>query len=258
MAQHRMQENRFELKYIVTEPVALGIRDFARCYLSPDEHADATRGFAYQIHSVYLDNTGLDLYNSTVHGHKNRFKLRVRYYDAVPAHPVFFEIKRRVNDAILKRRAVVRREAAIALMDGQCPTPDDLLEPGDLKSLDAIHQFWDMSQWITAEPKVIVSYTREAWVTTENNSLRLTFDRGLTATPWRRRFETPDTSGPGLPTVGGIVLEMKFTDRFPHWMRELVRTFNLYRGQMAKYVHCLNAMRCAWLPVGLEELEALI
>ena len=258
MAQHRMQENRFELKYIIPAPVALGIRDFARSYLEPDEHADVNRGFAYNIHSVYMDSPDLTLCRQTMHGHKNRFKLRVRYYDGDPAHPVFFEIKRRVNDAILKRRAVIRREAAMALIDGQCPGPDDLVDPGDLKSLDAIQQFWEIASRIEAGPTVIVSYNREARVTAENNSLRLTFDRGLTATRFSGRFETPDVTGPSLPTVLGVILELKFTDRFPFWMRELVQTFDLYRTAMAKYVHCINATRLTPITFPVEAIEAVL
>lgn len=258
MSQHRMQENRFELKYIVQEPEALGIRNFARCYLEPDEFADVTRGFAYNIHSVYMDSPGLDLCRSTMCGHKNRFKLRIRYYDDSPSHPVFFEIKRRVNDVILKRRAVVRRDAALALIDGQCPAPNDLVNPGDLKSLDAIQQFWEIAGRLKAQPQVIVSYNREAWVTTENNSLRLTFDRGLVATPFRGKLETPDVTGPSLPTVGGVILELKFTDRFPYWMRDLVQAFNLYRGRMAKYVHCMLATRLTRVMLPVDEFEAMV
>ena len=53
---------------------------------------------------------------------------------------------------------------------------------------------------------------------------------------------TADSASSSTATFGatgcGIVLEMKFDNRFPVWMRELVRNCNLYRTCMAKYVQC--------------------
>ncbi len=241
--QHRLQENRFELKYIVTEPCARAIRDFARSYLVPDEHADPENGYAYAIHSLYLDSPGLALCNATVQGHKNRFKLRVRYYNDDPDTPVFFEIKRRVNDAILKRRAPVHREQVLALLDGYWPERSALFNPDDAKGWDALQQFCEMRNTLNAQGQCIVSYIREAWVTTENNSVRLTFDRHLHGMPWRRQFVCRQTKEAAEPAIGGVILELKFTDRFPVWMRNLVRVFNLQRTSCAKYVHCVQMLR---------------
>ena len=44
------------------------------------------------------------------------------------------------------------------------------------------------------------------------------------------------------PNVGGVILELKFTDRFPRWMRLMIRTFDLQRRSMAKYVVCVRRM----------------
>ena len=38
------------------------------------------------------------------------------------------------------------------------------------------------------------------------------------------------------------MLELKFTDRFPNWMRDLTRIFNLWRESMAKYVACVQTI----------------
>ena len=37
MHSDRMQQSRFELKYLITETTAERVRDFVRCYLSMDE-----------------------------------------------------------------------------------------------------------------------------------------------------------------------------------------------------------------------------
>jgi hypothetical protein len=124
MFKHHLQANRFELKYIISEECAAGIRDFVRSYLVPDEFNPAAGG-GYQVNSVYLDSPALTLCNATVQGHKNRFKLRIRFYDDAPSSSVFFEIKRRVNDAILKERARVHRHAVARLLSGHWPAHGD-------------------------------------------------------------------------------------------------------------------------------------
>ena len=111
-----LQRSRYELKYIIQEPTAHEVRAFARNHLMPDPYANPADNYSYNIYSVYLDDPGQSLMNQTLEGLKNRFKLRVRFYDDNPAHPVFFEVKRRVNDVIVKVRAKVRREACDRLM----------------------------------------------------------------------------------------------------------------------------------------------
>src|SRR5256885_30472 len=108
---HRLQSQRFELKYLIDEAIAPGIRDFLTSYLELDEYGVGKPNLSYPVHSVYLDSDDLKTYQASVNGSKNRFKLRLRYYDAGVESPVFFEIKARVDDCILKQRCGVRREA---------------------------------------------------------------------------------------------------------------------------------------------------
>jgi len=236
-----LQRSRFELKYLITERLALQVRQFARQHLVPDPYAvfrpDGSPG--YGIYSVYLDNSGLDLMTATVHGHKNRFKLRARYYDENPANPIYFEIKRRVNDAILKERAKVRRVVARQLLISGVPHREDLAEPSDSDQYASLRRFCDLRNKLAAGPKVIVGYDREAWMSADGNSARVTFDRKLTGGPFMGKFSTTSQSDWVTPQViHGVVLELKFTDRFPNWMREMVRVFDLTRTTMAKYVTC--------------------
>ena len=97
------------------------------------------------------------------------FKLRVRFYDDNPQHPVFFEVKRRVNDAIVKVRAKVRRDAADRLMYAHHAWPDrpDLANPADDRGYAALCKFCDLRDKMEARPQVMVGYSREAWCARE-------------------------------------------------------------------------------------------
>jgi SPX domain protein involved in polyphosphate accumulation len=173
---------------------------------------------------------------------KNRYKLRIRYYNDNPKSPVFFELKRRVHDVILKDRACVKRQSVKELLRGRCPNRDDLLNPNDLDSYSALRNFMDLARDINADGRTIVYYEREAWVTPTDDNVRLTFDRALAGVRWDGRF-IPPLNEWYRPRMPGVILELKFDNRFPLWMRELCRTFDLYRTSFAKYITCTY-----WLP----------
>ena len=98
MAKDKLQASRFEQKYIINEETALQIREFVRSYLELDENGVGKPNYSYPVHSLYLDSDKLTLYWRTINGDKNRFKLRLRFYNNNPDTPVFFEIKRRMNN----------------------------------------------------------------------------------------------------------------------------------------------------------------
>lgn len=235
MASHGMQMQRWELKYIVPERVAQSIRQYVSSYLDLDDYGRGKPHNSYPIHSLYLDSDGLTLYWHTINGNKNRFKLRLRFYDNDPESPVFFEIKRRMNDAILKQRGGVRRKAVEYILDGHLPKPEHLLKAGNSKELVALQRFSAMMKFYRAKPKSHVHYLREAWVSPNDNSLRVTLDRNVLIAPEKTTRLLPRMDNPTCVFGDEVIVEIKFTGRFPDWLRELVRVFGLTRTTAAKY-----------------------
>ena len=235
MAKDKLQKSRFEQKYIITEEQALQIRDFVRAYLELDENGVGKPNFSYPVHSLYLDSNDLKLYWSTINGDKNRFKLRIRFYNNKPETPVFFEIKRRMTNCIMKKRGGVRRDKVDGILSGQFPDPSHILSK-DPKQLEALQDFCFLMNKIRAVPKVHIAYLREAYVPHDDNSARLTMDRVVRSEPeLTARFNT-EMLNPILVWGKDIVLELKFTNRFPDWFRELVQVFGLRQCGAAKYV----------------------
>lgn len=234
MATDNLQHQRLELKYIIPEATALAVRDFVRPLLTLDEYGVGQPDCSYPIHSLYLDSDRLSLYWETINGNKNRYKLRARYYDDRPDSPVFFEIKRRLNDAILKQRGGVSRAWAAEILAGRLP-PLAALNSANPRQLAALQEFCRLMLRLDARPKALVSYRREAWISTHNNSVRITMDRhvklGLDATT-----AMPVTmERPVTVFDRAVILELKFTDRFPDWFGDLVRHFGLRQCSAAKY-----------------------
>ncbi len=235
MGPDRLQMQRLECKYLISERQALLVREFVRTHLELDEYGVNQPDCSYTIHSLYLDSDDLRTYWDTINGNKNRFKLRIRYYSAEPDAPVFFEIKRRVNDAILKQRGGVRREAVPLLLAGQLPGPEHLLSPQP-KQLAAVQRFCQLMLDLRATPKAHVCYRREAWLSPLDNSARVTFDRNVLVAPEFSARLDLELNRPVRPFAPEVILELKFTSRFPRWFQELVETFGLFRTSAAKYV----------------------
>lgn len=234
MARDTMQQQRFEQKYLISEETALEVRDFVRSHLDVDENGEGKPNLAYPVHSLYLDSDTLITYWATINGDKNRFKLRLRFYDHHPESPVFFEIKRRMNNCIMKQRGGVRQSFVDWLLAGHLPEKEHLVTK-DPKQLVALQSFCRLMQNIHAKPKLHIGYQREAWVHADNNSVRVTMDRHVCALPqFATRFIT-QMENPWLPFGKSVILELKFTNRFPEWFGELVRIFGLVQQSAAKY-----------------------
>jgi len=239
---HRLQGSRFELKYLIDESTARGVRDFALGYLEPDPHADPARNCEYAVHSLYLDGPDLGLCKATMWGLKDRYKLRIRFYDESPATPAFLEIKRRQNDVIVKQRVPVRRSGVARVLRGFWPAQEDVMDVSP-RGQSALAEFCRLRDNIGARGQCFVSYQREAYVTPGDDSLRVTFDRRVHGV-WYAGDGTLAMRGRRVyPRIPGVILEIKFTDRFPVWMREMARHFSLDRQSMAKYVACLVSLR---------------
>ena len=234
MAEDRLQLQRFELKYIVKEEVALAVREFVRLYLEIDEYGATQPNFSYPVHSLYLDSEELTTYWETINGNKNRFKLRLRFYENQPTAPVYLEIKRRANEAILKQRGAVHRDAVDWLVAGHLPAPEQLIST-DPRHLVALQRFSQLVNHIHAKPKARVSYLREAWISPQNNAVRVTMDRAVKCEPESRLRLSPEMRNPAHVFGDNVVLELKFTGRFPDWFRELVRVYGLVQCSAAKY-----------------------
>ena len=230
-----LQRQRYEHKYIIREDVALAVRDFVSSYLKIDSFGATQPNLSYPVHSLYLDSPDLRLYQTTINGDKNRYKLRIRFYEDRPKAPVFFEIKRRTDNTISKQRGGVKREALDQVVSGHLPLPEHMASdvPGHRA---AIEQFIHHMKELNASPKAHVAYYREAWISSDDNSVRVTMDRETRIEVEPTYRMATEIKFPNYVFGNNIVLELKFTNRYPDWFRELVRIFGLAQCGAAKYV----------------------
>jgi VTC domain-containing protein len=235
-----MQKQRFELKYLISEETALLVREFVKSYLDFDEYSVGKPNYSYPVHSLYIDSDDLKLYWATINGDKNRYKLRLRYYSTHPDSPVFFEIKRRMNNCIMKQRGGVRQEFVPLLLQGHLPEAEHLVSKAP-NQLVALQNFCNLAHHIHAKPRVHIFYMREAYVS-DDDQVRVTLDRNVYGDANLSYAIKTDLVAPCLSFKNEVILELKFTNRFPDWFRELVRVFGVMQCGAAKYVESVQGL----------------
>jgi hypothetical protein len=228
-------ECRYELKYRIHEAKARAVAEYVKSYLHLDRYAKLRPRGEYPIVSLYLDSDNFRLARETLEGKKNRFKLRVRGYSENAETPCFFEIKRRISNVIMKSRARVKyNDVARIIRDGHFPT--------DYKTDEkALKQFILYMNYIKARPMVLIRYMREAYEGDSDNRVRVTFDRKICYNVTRKPVLRLNNSGWQRSPAHFVVLEIKFTAKYPAWLGKMVKLFNLKQSAMSKYATSIKA-----------------
>lgn len=242
----RTSWQRHEVKYFVDETIALRLRRYCLENMRLDRHGEPFANRQYPIHSIYLDSPDLQLAKNVEAGEPDRFKLRVRTYrdrnQPEGQLPAFFEIKRKTMGIIYKQRALVDRRNATDLLRSGLSSYSPAIQPGDDQN-EKLARFQWLRYQLRATPKVAVFYTREAYESTsESKGVRLSFDRNLCFhLTGAGSNHSADAWWP-VP-VRGVIFEVKFTDTYPVWLKNLLASNNLVRRGVCKYTLCLQAAR---------------
>lgn len=240
---------RREYKYLVTEDVVAQIRQYIRGVCTTDPNAEKTGG-RYLTDTLYLDTPDLASYRATIEDAGDRYKLRVRGYPSAGDAPVFFEVKRRVSEAIKKTRGFFRGDWARVLED----TSPAVLAQIEPKQRRAIDNFICHYHYTPMQPSVLVRYEREPYFSTVDEYARVTFDRHLSCQRATELTLVPEhdswtyidyaSAQRGLSFASSnVLLELKFTSLVPSWMRAMVHTLGLQRLSFCKYSRAVDALR---------------
>jgi len=229
---------RSEYKYQVPAADLPAIQDWLLRYCVPDEHSKG--GDWYAIRSLYLDNRDFRLYKDTREQLPFRLKLRARTYGDAGGS-VKLEVKRRVRDLIVKTSATVRQpQWAAAGAQGL----RGLYE----SATHSMGEFLQLTETLGASPRLLVYYERQAFSSTVDDYVRVTFDRHMACQPMRRwdfngdprewlAIDAPKTFG---ERESQYVLEIKFVNRPPAWLRDLTLRFGLERRGFSKYARAVE------------------
>jgi hypothetical protein len=172
-----------------------------------------------RVTSIYYDTIDLDCLWDNINGFSNRDKYRVRWYDNINNSEVFFEKKKKINQATQKTK--------ISL--GKYKNREDLNI--FLKSKDFVNSIFKITA-LNLVQVLTVSYNRDYYMDNKNK-LRITFDKNINI---HQNFE--GNFFKNLANIDNNILEFKYLLEDSNYVRQKMYnlSFNLRNQKFSKYV----------------------
>lgn len=224
---------RRELKFLVSQEQRDSLELLLQEKMVPDKHGRST------ICNLYYDTPDYRLIRHSLEKPVYKEKLRLRSYGTIaPGVDVFLEMKKKYKGIVYKRRVKLTQEEAMAFMQRQAPLPKDT-QIG--RELEYFRDFYK-----TLEPRVYLSYEREAWYDPNDYGFRMTLDRNI-------RYRTTDLDL-AAPVEGELILppelsllEVKASGGIPMWLTEHLSSIRLHKQSFSKYGTAYQQMLEAYL-----------
>jgi hypothetical protein len=232
---------RREFKYLAPMEALPDLRRDLLPFVELDPFLAGRGGLHYTVRSIYCDTRNFDFYRVKVDGANLRLKLRIRGYDSCEADTtVFLEIRRKRGDFVSKDRAPIRRkDLGDFLVDPDIPLHIiDAHGTGDAEA--AARRFLYHYRRRALSPTALVVYDREAFVGKFDSRLRITFDKNLRGSLFPSQDGLNDDSRLCPAMRRHFVLEVKFYEGLPGWVRSWITRHGLRRMALSKYNMCLD------------------
>lgn len=228
-----MKKFRNEWKYVCTDKELLDVESRAKGVLSLDSHAGDDG--KYSVHSLYFDNSSYSCAYDTESGVGRRFKYRIRYYGE-STDVLRLERKEKSYGRGRKMSCYISREIYRNIMEGQM---DDVF----WNTENVILKQFCVDVWKKGlTPKVIIDYERVAYVDEQTNT-RITLDKNIRSSAEIDEFLTGNYISVPIMKQGNHVLEVKFDDILPGYIKKALYIDSLQQTSFSKYYIGLKKIR---------------
>ncbi|TXC81594.1 polyphosphate polymerase domain-containing protein [Metabacillus litoralis] len=222
-----MKKFRHELKYYITEKDYLILRNKIGVLLKQDDHSIDQQG--YLIRSLYFDNIhDHDLFQKN-YGILRRKKFRIRIYNHSD-EVIKLEKKSRQGEYILKTSVSISKEEYLKLLDWDYEFLRNKEQP-------LYKEFYHYLNSEYMRPRVIVDYIREAYIGHISN-VRITFDKELSVVTNSTDLFNPNNSSTEVLPSSQMILEVKYDEFLPEYIRAVLQLGAHNRSAISKYVLC--------------------
>ena len=220
-----MHFKRNELKYYLNDLQTEGLQHQLSKIMDLDRNSDDQVG--YRVRSLYFDSIDDECLYQKQSGLLQRKKIRLRTYGEDGTNTVKFEIKHKNGQLVKKDSAILSREDAEEICRGNYAL---LLKYGN-PVLDSIYATF-LSRAYT--PKVIVEYQRVALVLPVSN-IRITFDKKMCSNINHLNLFSSVRDTMPIILEGKQVLEVKFDQFLPGYLKKVISGVNAERMAISKY-----------------------
>lgn len=217
--------NRYEKKYLMTEPVYLELRKRLEPYMQVDMYGLTT------ILNLYFDTPDGLLVRRSNEMPVYKEKLRLRSY-GVPklGSLTFLEIKKKYEGLVNKRRVgMTLQEAYDYVGKGIRPKGERTKsEEQILNEIDFFLERYDL------QPGMNVNYQRVALFANDDPEFRITFDHFIRGRREEIGLEN-GAYGTALIPDDYYLMETKILDATPFWFTQILSELSLYMTTFSKY-----------------------
>ena len=183
----------------------------------------------YLIHSLYFDDYKDTSVYTTDSGLSDRFKWRIRYYGDDLTY-IVLEKKEKQESRCHKKSCRITIDEYTRIFSGDIV---DLVWETD-KSL--IRELVGDMMTKNYKPKVIIDYERIAYVE-EITNVRITFDMKISASYELENFLDGDYQKFYVLPSGTNVLEVKFDEILPSYIKNIVESYSYNQSSFSKYYY---------------------
>lgn len=219
--------NRFEKKYLLDEDMYRRVRARLDEYMVPDAYSKGDG--SYLVNNIYLDTEDHWFIRDSLQKPRYKEKLRLRYYGEEDSHSaMFFEIKKKINRRVSKRRVRTTFEDAMEFIETH-NSPD--FSPQNRQINNEIRHILEQKD---PKPKVALFYDRKAFFLPQDKDLRITFDYNI-----RGRRTDVDFShgsyGAFILPPEKYIMEVKVSNAYPLWLAHVFSELGVNRISYSKY-----------------------
>lgn len=211
---------RNEVKFLLAPDDKAAILSAMSEYMRLDKYGRTT------IRNLYYDDDSFRLIRRSIEKPKYKEKLRVRSYRRVePGDEVFVELKKKFQGTVFKRRvSLPERDAMAWLAGGELPCNSQIN-----REIEYFRDFYG-----NLEPKLFLSYEREAYFSLLGDDLRITFDENIYARETDLSLCSEAYGTPLLPE-GRTLMEIKCSGAIPLWLVRVLSERKIYKISFSKY-----------------------
>ena len=229
-----IKKYRNEWKYILTNGQLSLLKSRLEKVLELDPHTPP--GGRYLIHSLYFDDYKDTSVYTTDSGISKRYKWRIRYYGTDLSY-IVLEKKEKLHNRCHKKMCKLTIEEYSSIVNGNIT---DIVYDTNKELIKELACDMLLRDY---RPKVIVDYERIAYVE-EITNVRITFDMKISASYELDHFLDGDYTKFYLQESNQNVLEVKFDDILPSYLKKLIESYNYKQSSFSKYYYCRKIIDC--------------
>ncbi len=214
---------RFEKKYILNNLQVEQLKHRLSPFMKLDPILSG-REF-YSIRSLYFDDYNDTCLKQVINGISERYKYRIRFYNGNTDY-IVLEKKYKINNMTKKSSCEITRDIVENILSGNVVI--------DKNNDKLLNEFYLMIKAHGFRPVVIIDYDRIPYVY-DAGCVRITFDYNLSCSYDFDDLFSDEISRIPLMEEGSTILEVKYNDFIPDYLRFSLQLNELYRTSYSKY-----------------------